>query len=176
MQKPLIRASTAADLEAITAIYAHHVLNGTGTFEEVPPSAAEMGRRRDDVLERRLPHLVALQDGRVVGFAYAAPYRLRSAYRYTLEDSVYVAADCRRLGIGRALLGRLIEDCAGQGYRQLVAVIGDSGNEGSIRLHGALGFYPVGTLRSAGYKLGRWVDSVLMQRPLGPGDSTPPQG
>lgn len=169
-----IRASTADDLAAITRIYGHHVLNGSGTFEEEPPSIAEMGRRRDDVRTRGLPHLVAERDGQVLGFAYAAPYRLRSAYRFTLEDSVYVTEDQRRTGIGRALLAKLIEDCSAQGYRQMIAVIGDSGNTGSIGLHGALGFRHAGTLHAAGFKLGRWVDSVLMQRALGQGDSTPP--
>lgn len=169
-----VRASTAEDLAAITRIYGHHVLNGSGTFEEEPPSTAEMGRRRDDVRARGLPHLVAERDGQVLGFAYAAPYRLRSAYRYTLEDSVYVAEDRRRTGIGHALLVQLIDECSTQGYRQLIAVIGDSGNTGSIGLHGALGFRHAGTLHAAGFKLGRWVDSVLMQRALGQGSSTPP--
>lgn len=174
MSQPLIRASTASDLDAIADIYAHYVRKSLCTFEENPPDAAEIGRRRTDVLARDLPFLVAEREGRVVGFCYAAPYRLRSAYRYSLEDSIYVATGCARLGIGLALITRLIEACTALGYRQMIAVIGDSANAASIGLHRAVGFHPAGTLKSAGYKLGRWVDSVLMQRPLGGGDLTLP--
>jgi len=172
---PTIRPSRPDDVEAIQAIYAQHVLHGLASFEEVPPDAAELAERRAAVLARGLPHLVADLDGRVAGYAYAGPYRTRSAYRYTLEDSIYVARGMERRGVGRALLARLIALCEGLGYRQLVAVIGDSGNAASIGLHAALGFKPAGVLPAIGFKHGRWVDSVLMQRPLGPGDTTPPE-
>ena len=172
--RPEVRASRADDVPAIQAIYAHHVLHGLASFEEIPPDAEEMARRREEVLGRGLPYLVATIDGRVVGYAYASPYRARSAYRYALEDSVYIAHDQVGRGIGRALLGALIPLCEVGGYRQIVAVIGDSGNAGSIGLHAAFGFARVGLLPSVGFKLGRWVDSVLMQRPLGPGDDTAP--
>ena len=171
---PLLRAATDADLAAVTAIYAHHVRHGRASFEEVPPDADEMARRRADVLDRGLPFLVAEAEGRVLGYAYAAPYRARSAYRFTLEDSVYIAEDALGRGIGRTLLTRLVEDCTGLGYRQMLAVIGDSGNAGSIAVHERLGFRHAGTLRAVGFKFGAWVDVVLMQRPLGPGgDSLP---
>jgi L-amino acid N-acyltransferase YncA len=165
-----IRASRAEDLTAIQEIYAHHVLHGLASFEITPPDAHELARRRDDVLARGLPHLVAERDGRVSGYAYAAPYRPRPAYRYTVEDSVYVAPDQIGKGVGRALLGRLIALCEAAGYRQMVAVIGDRGNGPSIGLHAALGFAQVGLLPSVGLKFGRWVDIVIMQRALGPGD------
>ncbi|HWI28107.1 MAG TPA: GNAT family N-acetyltransferase [Stellaceae bacterium] len=170
-----VRASAESDLPAITAIYAHHVRFGLGSFEEMPPDAAEMERRRAEVLRRGLPYLVAEGPaGAVQGYAYAAPYRARSAYRYSLEDSIYVAPAAERRGIGRALLGELVERCAALGYRQLIAVIGDSGNLGSIGLHERMGFRRVGLLPAAGFKHGRWVDSVLMQRELGDGAATPP--
>jgi phosphinothricin acetyltransferase len=169
-----LRDATDADLAAIAAIYAHHVRTGRASFELEPPSEAEIGRRRADVLARGLPYLVAELDGTVVGFAYAGPYRPRPAYRYTLEDSVYVAPDAARRGAGLALLAALIERCTGLGYRAMVAVIGDSANAASIRLHEKAGFSHAGTLRSVGWKLGQWTDSVLMIRPLGPGDATPP--
>ena len=169
-----IRPSREADLPAVQAIYAHHVLYGLATFEEVPPDAAELARRRAELLARGLPHLVAEMEGQVVGYAYAGPYRPRPAYRNTVEDSVYLAPDRVGRGIGRALLGRLIGLCEAAGHRQMVAVIGDSGNAPSIRVHEALGFARVGLLTSVGFKLGRWVDTVIMQRPLGPGDATPP--
>lgn len=170
----LIRPSAPEDLPALHGIYAHHVLNGVGSFETEPPDEDELARRRMDVLARGLPHLVAESDGTVVGFAYAGPYRTRPAYRHTAEDSIYVAHDRGGAGIGRALLGRVLELCGERGVRQMVAVIGDSGNAGSIRLHESLGFRRVGLLPSVGYKHGRWVDSVLMQRALGAGDVTPP--
>jgi phosphinothricin acetyltransferase len=173
---PLVRSSTEADLLAIQAIYARHVLTGFASFEEVPPDLAEMARRRTDVTGRGLPHLVAEAEGRVLGYAYAGPYRARPAYRFTVEDSVYVAAEAAGRGLGRRLLAALIRDCEAAGARQMVAVIGDSGNAASIALHAAAGFREAGTLRSVGFKLGRWVDSVLMQRPLGPGDGTLPEG
>lgn len=171
----LVRPSCAADIGAIQAIYAHHVLHGLASFEEVPPDAAELAQRREAIVGRGLPYLVAVIGGEVAGYAYAGPYRARSAYRHTLEDSVYVA-ECRHgQGVGRALLTRLIAECERAGARQLVAVIGDSGNAGSIGLHAALGFRHAGLLPSIGFKHGRWVDSVLMQRPLGDGDGTLPE-
>jgi phosphinothricin acetyltransferase len=170
-----VRPAAAADLPAIQAIYAHHVLHGLASFEEEPPPVEELRRRHGDVLQRGLPWLVADFEGIVAGYGYCAPYRARSAYRYALEDSVYVRPDMTGKGIGSALLGELVRLCEGLGYRQIVAVIGDSGNAASINLHAAFGFLRVGTLRSVGYKFNRWVDSVLMQRPLGPGDGTPPK-
>jgi phosphinothricin acetyltransferase len=169
-----IRASRPEDLPAIREIYAHHVLHGLASFEITPPDLAELARRRDDVLARGLPHLVAVRDGQVSGYAYAAPYRPRPAYRYTVEDSVYVAPDQVGRGVGRALLGCMIELCEAAGYRQMVAVIGDRGNGPSIGLHAALGFAQVGLLPSVGLKFGRWVDIVIMQRALGPGDGDLP--
>ncbi|HUX24474.1 MAG TPA: GNAT family N-acetyltransferase [Burkholderiales bacterium] len=170
-----VRASTPEDVPAIAAIYAHHVLHGLASFELSPPDVNEMARRRAEVLARGLPHLVAEVGGQLSGYAYAAPYRARPAYRYTLEDSVYIRPDCIGRGIGRVLLQALIEACAGAGYRQLVAVIGDSGNAGSIGLHAACGFVRTGLLPGVGFKFGRWVDSVLMQKALGEGDRTLPE-
>jgi len=172
--KPGVRASRPDDLPAIAAIYAHHVLHGLASFELLPPDVNEMARRRAEVLARGLPHLVAEAGGQLAGYAYAAPYRERPAYRYALEDSVYIHPDCIGRGIGRALLQVLIETCTGAGYRQLIAVIGDSGNAGSIGLHAACGFARTGLLPSVGFKFGRWVDSVLMQKALGEGDRTLP--
>lgn len=172
---PVIRPSQEDDLAAICAIYAHHVSYGLATFEEAPPDVAELGRRRAELLARGLPHLVAELDGVVVGYAYAGPYRPRPAYRHTVEDSVYLAPQHVRRGVGRALLAQLIDACTAAGYRQMVAVIGDSANAPSIGLHAALGFREAGLLRSVGFKLGRWVDTVLMQRPLGPGDAELPR-
>jgi L-amino acid N-acyltransferase YncA len=161
-------------LPAIHSIYAHHVLHGLATFEEEPPSVEELGRRWHDVTGRGLPYIVAETDGVIAGYGYCAPYRPRSAYRYTLEDSIYVRHDMTGRGVGRRLLEELIRRSEALGYRQIIAVIGDSANAGSIGVHAACGFLRVGTLRSAGFKFGRWVDSVFMQRPLGPGDSTRP--
>jgi phosphinothricin acetyltransferase len=169
-----VRAAAQGDLAAIQAIYAHHVLRGLATFEEMPPDVEEMRRRHADVTARGLPYLVAVERGEVLGYGYCAPYRARSAYRYALEDSIYIKDGHLGKGIGTQLLTQLLRICEGLGYRQVIAVIGDSANAGSIALHARLGFVRVGTLRSTGYKLGRWVDSVLMQRPLGPGDGTPP--
>jgi phosphinothricin acetyltransferase len=169
-----LRAAAPGDFSAIQAIYRHHVLHGLASFEEVPPDVEEMRRRHADIVARGLPYLVADEAGAILGYGYCAPYRLRSAYRYALEDSVYVKDGLLGRGIGSRLLGELIRICEGLGYRQLVAVIGDSGNAPSIALHARHGFLRVGTLRSAGYKFGRWVDSVLMQRPLGSGDGAPP--
>jgi phosphinothricin acetyltransferase len=169
-----MRDAHERDVGAIWAIYANHVLYGSASFEEVPPSTAELLQRYQSVRAAGLPYLVAERAGRVVGYSYATPYRTRSAYRFTVEDSVYIAPDCTRLGSGRALLAELIERCERGPWRQMVAVIGDSGNSGSIALHRALGFVPVGTLQAVGFKHGRWVDTVLMQRALGAGAATLP--
>ena len=168
------RSAAQGDLAAIQAIYAHHVLHGLASFEEVPPDVEEMRRRFQDVSSRGLPYLVAVEGREVLGYGYCAPYRARSAYRYALEDSIYIKDGHVGKGLGTRLLSDLIRICEGLGYRQLIAVIGDSANAASIVLHARLGFLRVGTLRSSGYKFGRWVDTVLMQRPLGPGDGTPP--
>ena len=170
----IVRPSTDADLSAITAIYGWNVLNGLGTFEEVPPDAAEMGRRRAAILAKDLPYLVAEQDGVVLGYAYAGPFRLRAAYRYTVEDSVYVGPDAVGKGVGKALLSALIDACEALGLRQICAVIGDSGNAASIGLHAALGFVQQGVFPDMGYKFGRWVDLVWMQRPLNGGGRREP--
>ncbi|TCS13566.1 GNAT family N-acetyltransferase [Caulobacter sp. BK020] len=169
-----VRPSTDADLPAIAAIYGWNVLNGLGTFEEVPPDAAEIGRRRATFLARGLPYLVAERDGVVLGYAYAGPFRLRAAYRYTVEDSVYVGPDAVGLGVGKALLAAVIAACEALGLRQICAVIGDSGNAASIGLHAALGFERKGVFPDMGYKFGRWVDLVWMQRPLNGGGSREP--
>ena len=169
-----VRPATPADLPAIQAIYAHHVLHGLASFEEQAPGVDELRRRFDDVRTRGLPWLAADFGGTLAGYGYCAPYRARSAYRFALEDSVYVRAGSEGRGVGSALLDALIRECEGLGYRQIVAVIGDSANAASINLHASFGFLRVGTLRSVGFKFGRWVDSVLMQRELGPGDARPP--
>jgi len=162
-----VRDATEDDLAAIAAIYGHHVLNGTGSFEEAPPSLEDMWTRFRAVRARDLPWLVAEGDGRILGYAYARPYHERSAYRYTLEDAVYVAPDAAGAGVGRALLSEVLARCTAAGYRQMVAIIGDSGNAASIGLHRALGFRPVGVLQGVGLKFGRSLDSVIMQRALG---------
>jgi L-amino acid N-acyltransferase YncA len=169
-----LRPAQATDLPAIQEIYAHHVRTGLASFEEVPPDLQELERRRDEVLRRGLPYLVAEGSDRVLGYAYASPYRTRSGYRSSLEDSIYVAPDAVGRGIGKMLLAELLVQAEALGYRQMVAIIGDSANRASIGLHRSLGFREAGVLRSIGYKLGRWVDSVLMQRALGAGDSAPP--
>jgi L-amino acid N-acyltransferase YncA len=170
----LIRPSRDDDVAAITAIYGHHVLNGVASFEEVAPSVDEMAKRRAELVGRNLPYLVAERDGVVLGYCYAGPYRARVGYRFSLEDSIYIRPDEVGRGIGRALLAQVIERATALGYRQMVAVIGGSETIGSIRLHAALGFTHVGVLTNIGFKFGRWVDSVLMLRPLGPGGDTLP--
>ena len=172
----IIRPAVARDADALAAIYGDAVLHGFGTFEEVPPTPAEMDGRRRAVQERGLPYLVADEAGEVLGFAYAGPFRTRAAYRYTLEDSVYVSPQAKGKGVGRAVLSAVIAACEALGVRQLMAVIGDSGNDGSIGLHTALGFERMGLGRSVGFKHGRWVDIVHMQKSLNGGDTTPPEG
>jgi len=170
----IVRDATGADAEALAAIYGDAVLHGFGTFEEEPPSAAEMDGRRRAVQDKGLPYLVAEADGKVLGFAYAAPFRPRAAYRYTLEDSVYVSPHAKGKGVGRAVLSAVIEACEALGVRQLMAVIGDSGNSGSVGLHRSLGFEQTGVGHSVGFKHGRWVDIVHMQKPLNGGDGRAP--
>lgn len=170
----VVRDATAGDMAAVQAIYSHHVLHGLATFEETPPSVDEMLARRAAVLGAGLPYLAAERDGCIVGYSYATAYRPRPAYRHAIEDSVYVADGLAGQGIGTSLLAGLIARCERGPWRQMLAVIGDSGNQGSIALHRRLGFAPVGTLTSVGFKLGRWVDTVLMQRPLAAGATTLP--
>ncbi|HEX9535054.1 MAG TPA: GNAT family N-acetyltransferase [Stellaceae bacterium] len=170
----VIRPCEEDDVAAITTIYAHHVLHGLASFEIEPPSENDMRQRRLDVVSRGLPYLVAEWGREVVGYAYVSPYRLRPAYRHTAENSVYLHPSWGGRGIGRQLISALLAECEARGLRQIVAVIGDSANYASIGLHKSLGFREVGVLRAVGFKFGRWVDSVLMQRELGAGDSTPP--
>lgn len=169
----LIRPSTLDDLPAITAIYAHAVLHGTGTFEIEAPDEAEMARRRDDVLSKGLPWLVAQAGDQVLGYAYANHFRPRRAYRFCLENSIYLAAQARGQGLGRLLLTELVGRCEAAGARQMLAVIGDADNAGSIGVHAALGFEHCGVLKAAGWKFDRWLDVVLMQRSLGHGHARP---
>ena len=171
---PLVRDAAEADLPAIREIYAHHVLHGTTTFEVEPPDANEMRRRFRAVKEKGLPWLAAEVDGAVCGYAYAAPYHQRPAYRHAVENSVYVDSNALRQGLGAALLDELIDSCARQGLRQMVAVIGDSANAASIKLHERAGFRLAGKLQSVGFKHGRWLDCVLMQRALGEGEESSP--
>lgn len=175
MPHPVVRPSNEADLPVMTDLYAWHVRHGTGTFELDAPDLAEMTRRRTDVLANGWPWLVAELDGCVAGFAYANLFRPRRAYRYCVEDSIYVADGARGLGVGRALLGELVALCEARGARQMLAVIGDSANAASITLHERLDFAHTGVLRSAGFKLGAWRDVVLMQRALGAGDIDLPE-
>lgn len=169
-----VRPATPADIPAITGIYAHAVRHGTASFEIEPPSEAEMAQRQKSLLDGRFPYLVAEDDGGIAGYAYAGPYRTRPAYRWSVEDSIYVNPNAHRRGIGRALLERLIIESEQRGFRQMIAVIGDSAQMSSIELHRSLGFRMIGTIENVGYKFGRWLDSVLMQRELGPGATTRP--
>ena len=171
---PLIRPSRDEDLDAITRIYGHHVLHGTGTFETTPPTLAEMTTRRADVLGKGLPWLVAEEGGQVLGYAYGNWFKPRPAYRFSVEDSIYMDPAAHRQGLGRALLAELLAALERAGTRKVMAVIGDSANAGSIGVHKALGFEPVGVVPSCGWKFDRWLDIVLMQKTLGAGDSTPP--
>ena len=170
----IIREATASDLPAITAIYAHHVRTGTGTFEETPPDEAEMAVRLAKVQGAGCAWLVAEHEGVITGYGYYAQIRDRSAYRFTAEDSIYVRQDVRGMGVGKALVQALLEHATARGFRQMIAVIGDSENVGSIGLHSSLGFRQIGTMKSVGLKFGQWVDVVTMQRALGEGDQSLP--
>lgn len=170
-----IRLAAPADIPAVTDIYAEAVNHGTATFELTPPDVAEMTRRFEEIRRGGFPYLVATVEGRVAGYAYAALYRARPAYRFTVENSVYLAPANHRRGIGLALLTELIVRCEALGYRQMVAVIGDSANAGSVGVHARAGFEMVGTMRNVGFKFGRWLDTVLMQRALGEGAATIPE-
>lgn len=174
MSLPVVRSSTDADIEAITAIYAQNVLTGTGTFELTPPSLAEMTARRQAVLALGLPWLSAEIDGVVVGYAYAGPFRTRAAYRYTVEDSIYVIGSAHGRGVGKALLSELVAQCETLGIRQMLGVIGDSANEASIRLHAACGFRHMGAIEGVGWKFDHWLDVLFMQRTLGHGAVSDP--
>ena len=169
-----IRPTIVADLPSITEIYAHEVREGTATFELVPPDLAEMTRRFQALVDGGFPYLVAESDGDVAGYAYASSYRPRPAYRFTVENSVYLRPSFHRRGIGRQLLERLISECEARGFRQMIAVIGDSANTASIGVHAACGFLMIGTHPSVGLKFGRWLDTVMMQRELGAGAKTVP--
>lgn len=170
----MIRRCRPDDLPAITAIYAHNVATGSASFETETPDETEMRRRFSVLMEKQYPYFVAELGGEVCGYAYAGPYRTRPAYRHSVENSVYVADSAHRLGVGKALLRTLIQACREQGFRQMIAIIGDSANHASVQLHETVGFDMVGTIKDVGYKHDRWLDSVLMQLPLGDGASTPP--
>jgi L-amino acid N-acyltransferase YncA len=170
----VIRPSREGDVPEIAAIYGYHVLHGLASFEEIPPDPDELASRRRDIVGRGLPYLVAERSGRVLGYCYASPYRTRSAYRFTLEDSIYIDQAEVGRGLGRAILAAVLDCCVDLGYRQMVAVIGGSDTWPSIRLHAALGFTRIGVLPAVGFKFGSWVDIVLMQRALGPGETTAP--
>jgi len=170
----IIRGAESRDAAALAAIYGHHVLHGLGTFEEDAPAEDEMDRRRVAIANHGLPYLVAEAEGRVLGYAYASPFRQRPGYRFTVEDSVYVAPDALGKGIGRAVLSAVLQQCEALGLRQVMAVIGDSGNTASIGLHRALGFADAGLGRGLGFKFGRWVDIVFMQKPLNGGEGRAP--
>ena len=170
----LIRHSRSDDVAAITAIYTHHVLHGTGTFEIDPPTQTDMAARRSDVVAKGLPYLVAEQAGQVVGFAYCNWFKPRPAYRFSAEDSIYLAPDRHGRGLGRALLAELTAQAENAGVRKLIAVIGDSANAGSVGVHRSAGFTPVGVLKACGWKFEKWLDVVLMEKTLGVGDSQPP--
>ena len=171
---PIIRSSLDQDLPAITAIYAHHVMHGTGTFETDAPSVADMTNRRAEVLSRGLPYLVAEHDGAIAGFAYGNWFKPRPAYRYSVEDSIYIAPDLQGKGLGRALLAELMARFEAVGIRKVMAIVGDSANTGSVGIHLALGFTQVGIVDSCGWKFGAWRDIVIMQKTLGVGNTQPP--
>jgi phosphinothricin acetyltransferase len=175
MNDIVLRDAAESDLPAVQAIYAHHVLHGLGSFEEVPPGLEEMTRRFRELRDKGMPYLVAARDEKILGYAYAGVLRPRSAYRYACEDSIYVAPEAVGQGVGKLMLKALIGRCTALGFRQMVAVIGDSGNKGSVGLHRALGFTEAGNLKSVGFKFGRWVDSLFMQLPLGGGDTSLPE-
>jgi phosphinothricin acetyltransferase len=172
---PTIRPSQPEDIPAITAIYAHHVLHGTGTFEVDPPTQDDMTNRRADVLSKGLPYLVATEGDKLLGFAYCNWFKPRPAYRFSAEDSIYMAPDAQARGLGRALLAELMAQAELAGVRKLIAVIGDSANVGSVAVHRSVGFSHVGTLKSCGWKFDRWLDVVMMDKSLGLGDNNPPQ-
>ena len=174
MSSATIRPAASGDVAAITRIYGEAVANGTASFEIEPPSEAEMARRLEALLAKNFPYLVAERAGVVAGYAYVGPYHTRPAYRWSVEDSVYVAPEFQRQGLGRLLLARLIAQAEACGFRQMIAVIGDAANAGSIALHAAAGFRHIGAVQSVGFKHGRWLDSVLMQCPLGHANSTAP--
>jgi phosphinothricin acetyltransferase len=174
MQNVIIRPAGVADIAAITRIYADAVIHGTASFEIEPPDKAEMTRRQATLIGNGYPYLAAEIDGTVAGYAYAGPYRTRPAYKWSVEDSIYIAPEMHRKGIGGLLLNRLIEESTQRGFRQMIAVIGDSAQISSIAVHERAGFSLVGTLRAVGFKHGKWIDTVLMQRALGKGDSPGP--
>jgi phosphinothricin acetyltransferase len=174
MIKPTIRSATVADIPAITAIYRPAVLTGTASFEAEPPGEEEMLRRFKAIVDAGYPYFVAEMEGRVAGYAYAGPYRTRPAYRFTVENSIYIAPDVQGKGVGRLLLAAVIDACTKRGFRLMVAVIGDTANTASLTLHRRAGFTFCGTIHSVGYKFGRWLDSVIMQLPLGEGDRSAP--
>jgi len=169
-----IRDAGQEDMPSIHEIYAEQVLHGIASWELDPPSLAEMTARRVAILDAGYPYRVAVRDGRVIGYAYASAYRPRPAYRHTVENSIYIAGPARRSGVGKRLLADLIDACAARNFRQMIAVIGDSGNAMSIEFHRQMGFREIGTIRSIGFKFDRWLDSVIMQRDLGDGDTSPP--
>ncbi len=169
-----VRPAEDGDIEAITRIYAHHVRHGVASFEETPPDQDEIRQRQMAIRDREFPYLIAEIDGALAGFAYAAPYRDRSAYRYAVEDSIYLSNRFQHRGIGAQLLREIIDICTEARMRQMIAIIGDSANAASIGLHARHGFRRVGTLPAVGYKFGRWIDSVVMIRPIGDGDASPP--
>jgi L-amino acid N-acyltransferase YncA len=174
MDNVSIRPAAPGDIPGITRIYAHAVTHGTASFEIEPPSETEMARRMQGLLTKGFPYLVAERTGAIAGYAYAGPYRERRAYNWCVEDAIYVAPEFHRRGIGRVLLARLVGEAEAKGFRQMIGVIGDSGNTASVGVHAASGFRLVGTFCSIGFKHGRWLDTVLMQRALGDGDALPP--
>lgn len=176
MARPIIRPATNEDIPAVAAIYAEAVENGTGSFELEPPDATEMAVRFEALLKAGYPWLVAENNGAIVGFAYAGPYRDRPAYRHTVQDAVYLAPSARGQGVGRTLLAAVIDETERRGFRQMIGIVGDSANRASIQLHASLGFMPIGVLHDVGWKHGRWLDTVMMQLSLGKGALDPPDG